>query len=254
MGRGDVRWDPELYEARYSFVWQFGQDLISLLDPKPGEKILDLGCGTGQLTAKIAERGATVVGLDASPGMIGQARQNFPELSFVLQDATRIGFQNEFDAVFSNAALHWMLDQRAVARGISSALKRGGRLIAELGGRGNIRHIEQAIESVAYRYFGDAIPAKRTYYPALGEYAGLLEEHGLEVRNAVLFDRPTPLEGKTAMADWIRQFKGYYFESLTPPQAEKAIGEVVEQLRPTAFRDGVWVADYRRLRLAAIKL
>jgi trans-aconitate methyltransferase len=246
-------WDPELYEARHSFVWQFGEDLIGLLDPKPGERILDLGCGPGQLTAKIAEAGAEVIGLDASPAMIGQARQNFPQLSFILQDASDMKFDQQFDAVFSNAALHWMLDRTAVARGVAASLKAGGRFVGEMGGKGNIRHVEQALASVARRYFGKDVPAKRTYYPALGEYACLLEKHDLEVRNAVLFDRPTPLEGEAGMEDWIRQFKSYYFEALPAPEAAKAIREVVEELRPIAFRNGRWTADYRRLRFVAVK-
>lgn len=246
-------WDPELYEARHSFVWQFGEDLIALLDPKPGERILDLGCGPGQLTAKIAKSGAEVIGVDASPAMIGQARQNFPRLSFVLQDAAELSYDCEFDAVFSNAALHWMLDREAVVRGVSAVLKPAGRMVAELGGCGNIRNIERAIESVARRYLGDAVPAKRTYYPALGEYSALLEKHGLEVRFATLFDRPTPLEGADGMENWIRQFKAYYFEALPPAEAKRAIGEVVEELRPIAFQDGTWVADYRRLRFGAVK-
>lgn len=248
-----TRWDAELYEARHSFVWQFGQDLIALLDPKPGERILDLGCGPGQLTAKIAEAGATVTGLDASPTMIGQARQNFPHISFVLEDAATMGFEQEFDAVFSNAALHWMLDREGVAARVARALKSDGRFVAELGGRGNIRNIECAVEAVARRYLGDAVPPRRTYYPALGEYAAFLEKHGLEVRNALLFDRPTPLEGEAGMENWIRQFKAYYFEALAPIDAAKAVQEVVEQLRPTAYHDGTWVADYRRLRIVAVK-
>jgi trans-aconitate methyltransferase len=245
-------WDPELYEARHSFVWQFGEELLELLDPKPGEHILDLGCGPGQLTAKIAERGANVVGLDASPAMIGQARQNFPQLSFVLQDASEMQFHEQFDAVFSNAALHWMLDRIEVARAVTASLKPGGRFVAEMGGRGNIRNIEREIESVASRYLAHP-PAKRTYYPALGEYTSLLEREGLEVRMAVLFDRPTPLEGEAGMEDWIRQFKSYYLEPLAADERAKAIREVAEALRPIAFRDGRWIADYRRLRFLAVK-
>lgn len=253
MSSARTRWDPELYEARHSFVWQFGKDLVALLNPQPGERVLDLGCGTGQLTAKIAEAGATVTGMDASPAMIGQARQNFPHISFVLEDAARMSFEHEFDAVFSNAALHWMLNQEAVAARVASALKPGGRFVAELGGRGNIRTIEHAVETVARQYLGDVMPPRRTYYPALGEYAALLEKHGLEVRNAVLFDRPTPLEGEAGLENWVRQFKGYCFEALPSADAAKAIREVVEQLRPIAYRNGIWMADYRRLRIVAVK-
>jgi trans-aconitate 2-methyltransferase len=247
-------WDTELYEAQHGFVWKYGENLIELLDPKPGERILDLGCGTGQLTQKIAERGAEVVGLDASPEMIGQARQNFPSLRFVLQDATAMTFAEEFDAVFSNAALHWVLDAPAAAQGMFRALRESGRIVAELGGKGNIRQIEGAIETVLRRYLGDHLPPRRTFFPSVSEYAGVLEECGLEVRSAVLFDRFTPLEGSDGMEQWLRQFAFYYFETLSREQAEKAMREVAEELRPTLFQKGKWHADYRRLRISAAKL
>ncbi len=255
MARSKTSWDAELYEARHGFVWRFGEDVIELLDPKPGERILDLGCGPGHLTQKIAERGAQVVGLDASTEMIGQARQNYPQLRFVLQDAAAMDFESEFDAAFSNAALHWMLDGSGVARAIARGLRKGGRLVAELGGKGNIRQIESAIEAVAARYHGgDAVPAKRTFYPSIAEYSSLLETYGLEVRLAQLFDRPTPLEGEKGMETWVRQFKWYYFEGLPSSQREKALDDVIEDLRPVLFRDGTWYADYRRLRITAVKL
>ncbi len=246
-------WDPEQYEAQHSFVWQFGESLIDLLDPKPGERILDLGCGPGQLTRKIAERGAQVVGLDASPEMIGQARQNYPHLSFVLEDAARMMFQSEFDAVFSNAALHWMLDMAGVANRVACALRRGGRFVAELGGKGNIKEIERVIESVAKRYHDDDTPRNRTFYPSIGEYTSILERQGLEVRSAVLFDRPTLLEGEQGMENWLRQFKWFYFEGLASADQRRALEEAVEELRPVLYRDGKWFADYRRLRFTAVK-
>ena len=246
-------WNPELYEARHAFVWQLGEGVIELLDPKPGEKILDLGCGPGQLTQKISERGAEVTGLDSSPEMIGQARQNYPHLRFLLEDAARMQFDSEFDAVFSTAALHWMLDTTGVAKAVARALRTGGRFVAELGGRGNVALIEQAIINVATRHHGDALPKKRTFYPSAGEYASLLESCGLEVRMAQLFDRPTPLEGPQGMENWIRQFKWYYFERLPAGQAEDALRETVELLRPSLFRDGCWYADYRRLRIVGVR-
>lgn len=246
-------WDTELYEAQHGFVWKYGESLVELLDPKAGEHILDLGCGTGQLAQKIAERGADVVGLDASPEMIGQARQNFPAISFVLQDATAMTFTEEFDAIFSNAALHWVLDARAAAGGIARALRKGGRVVAELGGKGNIRQMEGAIEAVLRRYLGDSLPPRRTWFPSVSEYAGVLEECGLEVYSALLFDRFTPLEGSDGMEQWLRQFAVYYFEALPREQAGQAMREVVEELRPSLFREGKWYADYRRLRIIAIK-
>jgi trans-aconitate methyltransferase len=247
------KWDAELYEARHGFVWRFGEGLVEFLNPQPGERILDLGCGTGQLTQKIAESGAKVLGLDASPEMIGQARQNYPGLQFVLADAAAMKFESEFDAVFSNAALHWMLDRAGVAAGAARALKKGGRFVAEMGGKGNVRILEGAIEKVAAKYHAGPIPERRTYYPALGEYAALLEEHGLEVRFAQLFDRPTPLEGDDGMANWVRQFKWYYFEALRVGQQQEALRDIVEELRPALRNAEGWYADYRRLRISAVK-
>jgi trans-aconitate methyltransferase len=248
-----LAWNAELYEASHGFVWQFGEDVIKLLDPKPGERILDLGCGPGQLTRKIADSGAEVVGLDASPEMIGQARQNFPELRFLLSDAAAMPFKSEFDAVFSNAALHWMLDASGVAHAIARALRKNGRFVAELGGKGNIQEIEHAVEAVVGRRLGDALPAKRTFYPSIGEYSSLLESHGLEVHTALLFDRPTPLEGLDGMATWIRQFKWYYYEALPASERQAALEETIAELRKVLFREEKWFADYRRLRFVAVK-
>ena len=253
MNSTKQKWDTELYEARHAFVWQLGQSMVELLDPKPGERVLDLGCGPGQLTDKIAEHGAAVVGLDSSPEMIGQARQNYPHLHFVLQDAASMTFEDEFDAVFSNAALHWMLDAAAVARGMYRALRRGGRLTAEFGGHGNVRAIETAVRNTAARYARDDV-AWRRFYPSIGEYSSLLEAQGFEVRFAHLFDRPTPLEGEKGMEIWIRQFCWFYFESLPQPERDKALGETIEELRPILYREGEWFADYRRLRIIAAKV
>lgn len=246
-------WDTELYEGQHAFVWKYGEGLLTTLDPKPGERVLDVGCGTGQLTQKIAEAGTEVLGLDASPEMIGQARQNFPQLQFVLSDAAAMEFREEFDAVFSNAALHWMLNASAVAGAMFRALRKGGRLVAEMGGQGNIRRIESAIEAVLVRYLGDHLPPRRTFFPSIGEYAGVLESAGFEVRSALLFDRLTPLEGNAGMEQWLRQFAAYYFEALSREHAAQAEWEVVEELRPLLFKDSRWHADYRRLRITAVK-
>ncbi len=246
-------WDAELYEARHAFVWHFGESLVELLAPAPGERILDLGCGPGQLTNKIAEHGATVVGLDASPEMIGQARQNYPKLHFVLKDASAMEFENEFDAVFSNATLHWILNAQAAAAGMFRALRQGGRLVAEFGGCGNVRTIESAVSAVLERYVENPLPGRR-FYPTVGQYASLLEGEGFEVRFAHLFERPTSLEGEDGMLNWILQFSGFQFEPLAASDRKRALEEVVELVRPKLYRDGQWFADYRRLRIIAAKV
>ena len=247
-----VAWDAELYEAKHGFVWQFGESLIQLLNPQPGEHVLDLGCGPGQLTNSLAEEGAVVLGLDSSPEMIGQARQNFPKLHFTLQDATAMQFDEEFDAIFSNAALHWILDASGAARAMAKALRKQGRFVAELGGKGNIRRIVSAIHATLVER-KQSVPAARTYFPSLGEYSYLLEQAGFEVHFAHLFDRPTPLDGPHGMRDWLRQFGWYFFEGLPVNEREQALHETVERLRPELCEDGVWAADYRRLRIVAHK-
>ena len=246
-------WDAELYEAKHNFVWKLGEAVIDLLDPKPGERILDLGCGTGQLTQALADRGAGVVGLDASSDMIGQARQNFPALRFVLENAAEMNFDQEFDGVFSNAALHWMTQAERVVQRVAMALRPGGRFAAEFGGKGNIAHIMRAIHDVLPKYYDGNVPAARTYFPSVAEYGTILEHYGLEVRFAQLFDRPTPLEGENGIDNWIRQFKWYYFEPLPREKREKALADVVESLRPALWDGTQWSADYRRLRILAVR-
>ncbi len=247
-------WNPELYEARHAFVWELGQGILELLRPEKNERILDLGCGTGKLTDKIAESCAEVIGLDASPDMIGQARQNYPGLRFILADAAFMQFEQEFDAIFSNAALHWMLDSQQVARSMARALKPGGRLTAELGGKGNIAQIEAALHEILPRHYEGPRPAPRTWFPSIPEYSNILEQAGFEVRMAHLFDRPTPLEGEQGMENWLRQFSWYNFEPLVRERREPALADVVEHLRTSLYRGGQWFADYRRLRLCAVKL
>lgn len=247
------RWDAELYEGRHAFVWHFGESLVEMLDPRPGEHILDLGCGPGQLTQRIADHGASVVGLDAAPEMIGQARQNFPNLRFVLQDAANMTLDDEFDAIFSNAALHWMPQADAVAAGMHRALRKGGRLVAEFGGKGNVQAIEQAVNTVVLKRSG-SLPVNRRFYPSVGQYSTILENAGFEVRFAHLFDRPTRLEGEAGMENWIRQFSGFYFDVLPADERSVAIREAAEIVRPTLYGNEGWLADYRRLRIIATKL
>lgn len=242
-----MSWNAERYEGRHSYVWQFGESLLELLAPQPGERILDLGCGTGQLTAEIAARGANVVGLDSSTEMLGQARQNYPKLKFMLADATRFRLDEPVDAVFSNAVLHWVKNGEAAVQSIAGALCAGGRFVAEFGGKDNIASILGALGEVFGATAEERCP---WWYPSIGEYAAMLERHGLEVQEARLFDRPTPVEG---MEDWIEMFCGSYFRGLSPAEAKEKMQELVELLRPKLYRDGAWTLDYRRLRVVAAR-
>jgi trans-aconitate methyltransferase len=244
-------WDAEQYQNSYSFVWELGSDLLALLAPQVGECVLDLGCGTGQLTAKIADSGATARGVDSAASMIEKARANFPQVQFQVLDATRLNFDNEFDAVFSNAVLHWIKDPRAVVRGVCRALKPGGRFVAEFGGKGNVKAIITAVSQALEAHGSNVEDACPWYFPSIGEYASLVEDQGMAVNFALLFDRPTPLEGgDDGLRNWVRMF----LPNVVPAaQPEQFLRQVEHNAHRTFYRDGTWFADYRRLRLVAVK-
>jgi len=233
-------WDAARYQSRHGYVSAYGESLVSLLDPKPGEHILDLGCGSGQLAATIAESGAEVIGLDHSPEMISEARRNYPALAFDVADAASFKLSKTVDAVFSNAALHWVKDADGAAGCISRALGPGGRFVLEMGGKGNVQSIVDGLRGIVG-------PMETPwYFPSVGEYASLLERHGFEVGFATLFDRPTRVEGEDGLEDWLLMFAG----SITTAEIRR---QAAERLRPMLFHDGGWTLDYRRLRVSAIK-
>ena len=246
-------WNPTDYDNKHSFVWKYGSEMIELLAPKDGERILDLGCGTGHLTHQISLSGAAVIGLDRSADMIEQAKAAYPEVAFVLGDGTNFEFADPFDAVFSNAALHWMPKAGDVAACISRALKPGGRFVAEFGGKGNIDTIHRAVLGVLDD-LGSAAGEElhKRYFPSIGEYAQLLEYHGLQVTYALLFDRPTMLDdGENGLRHWLEMFINDVLSRLTPGERTVLIEKVESETRNALFRDGAWYADYRRLRIMA---
>jgi trans-aconitate methyltransferase len=248
------RWDADDYDDGHGFVAEYGASLVDLLDPKSGERVLDLGCGTGHLTADIAERGATAVGIDQSAEMVEQARAAYPGLSFRRADARSFTAEDRFDAVFSNAALHWVpgADHDAVIEAVADALRPGGRFVAEMGGTGNVGRIVTAtLAELRERGYDRENP---WYFPSVGEYATRLEAGGFEVRRAVLFDRPTELEnGADGLADWLSMFGDSLFAGLADDEREAVVAGVEDRLRPDMFDGETWTADYRRLRFVAVR-
>jgi trans-aconitate 2-methyltransferase len=250
----EKQWDASRYDDGCSFVWKHGAEVIELLAPEAGERILDLGCGTGHLTAQIAARGAEVVGIDRSVEMIATARRNYSHLRFEVADAESFRFDEPFDAVFSNAAIHWMKDQQAVASSVWRALKPGGRFVAEFGGKGNIRSIESALRRAILEAGYRVSDEPYYYFPSIGEHAALLEGIGFTVTYAVWFERPTPLEGdESGLRDWLRVFTDHFMKQVPADQQAAIIQAVEDELRPELFRDRVWFADYCRLRIAALR-
>ncbi|NEQ49687.1 MAG: methyltransferase domain-containing protein [Leptolyngbya sp. SIO3F4] len=242
-------WDTARYQSQHSFVWQYGAALIELLNPKPGEQILDLGCGTGQLTHEISNTGAIIHGIDADAAMIDAAQEHYPHLSFTRGDARDFTIEQPVDSIFSNAVLHWVKPPEQAVKSIATALKPGGKFVAEFGGKGNVQQIVEAIETI--RQCSNLNP---WYFPSLSEYTHLLERNGMEVTFAALIDRPTPLnDGKQGMTNWLKMFGSGLFVDLNTEDKNAVIRNVEELLRPQLYDGSQWRADYRRLRIVAIK-
>lgn len=243
-------WDPERYARNARFVADLGMPVLELLAPKPGERVLDLGCGDGALTWKLIEIGCQVVGIDGSAEQVKAATRL--GLDARVMDAQALSFENEFDAVFSNAALHWMMCPDAVIAGAWQALKPGGRFVAEFGGAGCVEKIKSALVAALNRRGYDGESAVPWYFPTVEEYGQRLETRGFKINSIALIPRPTPLPGD--ITGWLETF-AESFTRVLPEEARPAfIDEVREELRPQLCdSEGIWVADYVRLRFAAEK-
>ncbi len=242
-------WSPEGYARNARFVATMAGEIVDWLAPKPGERILDLGCGDGVLTKRIAEAGAEVTGVDASPDFVEATRALGLDARVV--DGHALPFREEFDAVFSNAALHWMRGADQVAAGVAAALKPGGRFVGEMGGHLNVASIVTALLSVARRHGLDESLAFPWYFPTAEEYTAVLEGAGLAVDRAVLVPRQTPLP--TGIKGWLATFREPFFEGAGA--RKDAVLDEVEALLAPSLRDraGNWTADYVRLRFLARK-
>ncbi len=241
-------WDPAQYAEHARFVSDLGMPVVELLSPRPGEDILDLGCGDGALTLKLSQLGCRVVGVDASPEMV--AASNALGLTAQVMDGQTLTFINEFDAVFSNAALHWMTRPKDVIAGVWRALKPGGRFVGEFGGYGNVDAIITAIEaSLSSRGVTVASP---WFFPRPEEYRALLEAVGFSVEHLTLLPRPTPLPGD--IGGWLQTFAQPYTSALPAIERPRCISQIVTALRPVLYdATGNWHADYVRLRFSVTK-
>jgi len=243
-------WDAAAYAKTGRFVADLGGPVVELLAPQAGEAILDLGCGDGALTEKIAAVGAVVTGIDASHAMVLAARAR--GLTVVEGSGEALEFDAEFDAVFSNAALHWMPRAEAVIAGVRRALRPGGRFVAEMGGHGNIAAIRTALQAVLLPRGIDAEAVAASFYPSPAHYRRLLEAGGFRVRSIELIPRPTPLPA--GMEGWLNTFRNGVLDLRPAEERAKAVAETVALLRPMLCDgDGNWTADYVRLRFDAVR-
>lgn len=243
-------WNPDSYAKNARFVSDLGAPLLELLAPKPGELILDLGCGDGALTEKIVGAGAAVFGVDASLAQLHAARQR--GLAVAAMDGHWLAIKSHFDAVFSNAALHWMKQPEKVAGGVANCLKPCGRFVGEFGGKGNVQTIRAALHGALRKRDVDPWSVDPWYYAAPEEYAELLERFGFAVDSIELIPRPTKLPGD--ISAWLEVFAQPFSQSLRENERETFLEEVRRKLEPV-LRDaqGNWFADYARLRFHATK-
>jgi trans-aconitate methyltransferase len=244
-------WNAQQYAEHARFVSDLGMPVVALLAPRRGENILDLGCGDGPLTKQLSDLGCNVVGVDASSEMVAAAKAL--GLDARIMDGHALQFDGEFDAVFSNAALHWMKQPESVIGGVWRALRAGGRFVGEFGGNGNVATIVAALKEALAMHGIDARAVNPWYNPTVEEYRNLLEAHGFGVNAIALFPRPTPLPG--SVVGWLETFAQTFAAVLPLSDRPAFFQEVAELCRPNLCDSaGNWQADYMRLRFSATKL
>ncbi len=247
-----MEWNSSLYDKKHDFVAEYGKGLLEFIPDDNEQSILDLGCGTGTLTARLADLCSRVVGIDSSQNMIDKAQKQFANIKFIVCDALALPFEKEFDVVFSNAVFHWINDHNELLKNIYKALKPNGLLICEFGASGNIATIEKAFIEV-YQALGYSYKPKFNF-PTVEAFAGMLEKNGFTVDKIYDFDRPTVFkDGEDGLTNFLKQFFASEL-SVMPEHIQSALfDEVAELTKGTLWNGKAWVADYRRLRVIAHK-
>jgi len=249
------KWDTKLYNEKYSFVYDYGKSLIKLLDPKKNDRILDLGCGSGQLTFKINELSKETIGIDKSVEMIADAKLRYEKVDFQVCDAENFRFKNKFDSIFSNATLHWIKNYKNVIKCMYDNLKFNGKIVLEFGGKNNVKTIiNQLRKSLKKRGYLKQSNIELWYFPSVEEYSKELESFGFKVVLAESFDRKTELVNQqNGIKDWISMFANSFFIDVNLTHIEEIKSEVQENIKAKCFINGKWFADYKRIRFVAIK-
>lgn len=243
-------WNAALYDSKHDFVAEYGKGLLEFVPRNKNLSILDLGCGTGTLTAKLAEFAETIIGADSSESMIEKAKAQYDDIRFIVCDALELPFENQFDVVFSNAVFHWINDHNALLNKIHKALKPDGLLVCEFGASGNIAAIENAFMKVC-RDSGYEFDPKFNF-PTREHFADLLKHNGFIIDKIYDFDRPTTLkDNERGLANWMKQFYASELEQMSETERNEIVERVEDLTRETLWNGSEWVADYRRLRVLA---
>lgn len=249
----NINWDAEKYTKNFSFVHQYGEGVLELIDIRDGMTVLDLGCGNGALTSRLNEMGANVFGMDSSHDLIEKAREKYPHIRFIEGDAVNYVLESPVDAVFSNAVFHWIDKdkQQDMLKCVFDSLKVGGQFVFEFGGYGNNYIIHKSLEK-AFTEHG--LEYKMPFYfPTIGEYTSLMEKTGFKVVYAVLFDRMTELSKEDGLYGWIDMFVKTPFENISGEKKDILIKQAVSYAKGELYRNGIWYADYVRIRCKAVK-
>ncbi|MGN1104665.1 MAG: class I SAM-dependent methyltransferase [Candidatus Coproplasma sp.] len=250
----NINWNSDNYDKNFNFVYGYGEGVADLISEPQGSLVVDLGCGTGALTNKLAQRGYNVIGIDASKQMLNRAKAAYPDLRFIHADALSFTLKQQADVIFSNAVFHWIdrRNQPTLLKNIARNLKQGGRLVCEFGGYGCAQTVHNALKTC---FESRHLPYHHPhYFPTIGEYAPLLEGAGLRVTYAVLFNRPTRQVGEHGVADWINMFLPAVFKDIDEQEKGEIIAEAEELMRPTLYTSDGWFVDYVRIRLTAVKV
>lgn len=249
----NINWNAEKYNEDFKFVHKYGEDVMELLTSPKGSNVIDLGCGNGNLTKKLKEKGYNVIGIDDSDEMLNIARKKYNEIKFVKGNALTFKIEPA-DAIFSNAVLHWIdkEKQQELLNNIASNIKKGGEFVCEFGGNGCAKIVHSELRRIfeknnlKYKF--------NFYFPTIGEYAPLMEKVGLRVKYAILFDRPTLQNGENGLEEWIRMFNMAPFKGLTENKIQEIINETKKRLEPVLCKEGKWFVDYVRIRFRCEKL
>lgn len=251
----NIKWDANKYTSDFSFVHQYGNDVMELIAAEKNSAVLDLGCGNGALSKALRDKGFIVKGIDASKELLDIAKKNYRDIEFIQADATDFSLPEPVDVVFSNAVFHWIDKERQkdMLKCVYNALKNNGQFVFEFGGYGNNQLIHGALAKIfKERNYIYKMPF---YFPTISEYSTLLENAGFRVIYAVLFDRPTELKGENGLEDWINMFVKAPFSVIENTEEKEMIKDkAVDNLRDILYKDGKWYADYVRLRMKAVKL
>lgn len=250
----NITWDAERYNDSFSFVPQYGADVMNLISGPAGQFVVDLGCGNGTLTAELAAKGYRVLGIDDSAEMLALARQQHPDIEFCRGNAVSFELEHKADVIFSNAVFHWINDgqQDAMLANLYRQLRPGGQLVCEFGGKGCAELVHSTLERCFERRGMSYLRA--FYFPSIGDYAPRLERAGFRVEYAVLFDRPTPQKGAHGLCDWIEMFDTRPFAGVSAETKQEILREAEQELRARLCRTGTWYIDYVRIRLRAVKV